>query len=273
MIERQCPDRLPLPVGRLAKRYTAWWQRATMLMALVGIMTVPPVAASEYSVSPMRIALDRDSKSSVVTLTNSGDDRLDFQISVMEWTQDAEGRDQYVPSTDVVFFPKILSLPPGDSRVVRIGVQTIPVAQERTFRLFIEPIATAPRQPLAPGANIAVSLRFALPVFVAPAQREASGVIAKAAFAKGTFTGVLRNTGTVHFRMDDGVSLVGRDAQGAEIFKQQIDARYVLAGISRPVAASVSRSECLRLAKLEVMARTEQFTMSRQLDVDRSSCE
>ena len=47
-----------------------------------------PAGASEYTVSPMRMELDRDARSTVVTLTNTGKDRIEFQLKVMEWTQD-----------------------------------------------------------------------------------------------------------------------------------------------------------------------------------------
>ena len=254
---------------RVARRSGA----LAMLLALLSLAAVAPAAAGEYSVSPMRIALDREARSSVVTLTNSGADRLDFQITVMEWTQDAEGRDRYAPSGDVVFFPKILSLQPGESRVVRVGVQAIPVARERTFRLFIEPISAPTGQSQSPGANISVNLRFALPIFVKPVQSEAAGAIDAVTLNKGVLTMTLRNSGTEHFRTDDGIALVGRDAQGNEVFKDRIDSRYVLAGISKSLSFPIPKGDCARLATLEILGRTEQFTLSRQLDVNRMSCE
>jgi fimbrial chaperone protein len=258
--------RVPL-VGMTAFRVLA------LVLAIAGASIPLPATAGEYAVSPLRIELDRDTRSGAVTLTNSGADRMDFQISVMEWTQDAEGRDRYTPTSEVVFFPKILTLQPSESRVVRAGVQTVPVATERTFRLFIEPIPTTAREPLPPGASIAVTLRFALPVFVKPPKRESAGEIENAGMSKGAATFTIRNTGNEHLKFEDGVSVVGRDAQGAEVFKERIESRYVLAGVARRTSATIPASACMHLATLEITARAEQFTLSRKLDVNRTHCE
>ena len=244
-----------------------------LFLAIVCVLVPLSATAGEYAVSPLRIDLDRDTRSGAVTLTNSGADRMDFQISVMEWTQDAEGRDRYTPTSEVVFFPKILTLQPGESRIVRAGVQSVPVAAERTFRLFIEPIPTASREPLPPGASIAVTLRFALPVFVKPAQPTSAGEIENAGIGKGTATFTIRNTGNEHLKFEDGVAVVGRDAQGAEVFKERIESRYVLAGAAKRLSGTIPAGACLRLATLEITARAEQFTLSRKLDVNRTHCE
>jgi fimbrial chaperone protein len=244
-----------------------------LFLALLGALAPVPAAAGEYSVSPMRISLDRDATSSVVTLNNSGSDRMSFQISVMEWTQDADGRDRYAPSSEVVFFPKILTLQPGDSRVVRVGVQAIPGKTERTFRLFIEPLPATVREPLPPGAQISVNLRFALPIFVKPPARASAGEIEGAVVNKGVLTLTLRNTGNEHLRTDDGVVVTGRDAQGNDVFTERIESRYVLAGVAKSLTLAIPKAACARVATVEISAQAEQFTLSQKLDVGRASCE
>jgi fimbrial chaperone protein len=243
------------------------------LILLLAALAPVAAAAGEYSVSPMRIFLDREAASSVVTIINSGTDRTTFQVAAMEWTQDADGRDRYAQTTDVIFFPKILTLQPGESRVVRVGVQAFPAKTERTFRLFIEPLPAPAQEPLPPGAHISVNLRFALPVFVKPAVRAAAGEIDVAAVRKGVLALTLRNTGNEHLRLDDGVAVIGHDAQGNDVFTERLDSRYLLAGMSRQLSLTLPKGACPRLSTLEITARAEQFTLSRKLDVDRTSCE
>ncbi len=247
--------------------------RLLAAFAALAMLVALPVAAGEYAVSPLRVDLDREARSGAVTVTNSGSDRMDFQIAVMAWSQDAEGRDRYTPSSELVFFPKILTLQPGEARVIRVGVQALPVAAEHTYRLFIEPIQVAPKEPAKPGANIAINLRFALPVFVKPPKPEPAGEIADAALRKGVLTLTLRNTGNEHLRMEDGLRIVGRDARGHEVVAERIEGRYLLAGVARPVSLAIPAAACARLATIEVTARAEPFTMSRTLDVDRTNCE
>lgn len=243
------------------------------LLAVLCAVAAAPASASEYTVSPMRMELDRDARSTVVTLTNTGTDRIDFQLRSTEWTQDAEGKDRYAETGEIVFFPKILSLAPSESRVVRVGVRTIPATTERTFRLFIEKIPSPNPEPLPPGANVAVNIRFALPIFVKPPAHQPQGEIAAATLMRGEFALILKNVGNEHFRMDDGITLTGRNAQGAEVFAHKFDDRYLLAGTTKRYTAAVPKSACAQLATLEIAAKSEQFTLSRRLDVSRTNCE
>jgi fimbrial chaperone protein len=249
-----------------------WHCLASLLAALFALAPLLAVGA-EYSVSPLRINLDQETKSAVVTLTNSGSEPATFQVSAMEWTQNADGRDRYEQTADVVFFPKILTLQPGESRVVRVGVQALPVMAERTFRLFIEPLPVPAREPLAPGANISINFRFALPIFAKPATSASAGEIAAAALRKGVLTVTLRNTGNEHLRLDSGVAITGRDAQGNEVFTERIENRYVLAGAAKSLSLATPKGACERLATIEITAQSEQLTLRRTLDVDRTSCE
>ena len=255
----------------LARRTAVRAVRALLAgMCLLGAL---PALASEYTVSPMRMELDRDARSTVLTLTNTGTDRIDFQLKVMEWTQDAEGRDKYSDTAEIVFFPKILSLDPNESRVVRVGIKSVPVSTERTFRLFIEKIPAPNPEPRPPGAHVAVNVRFALPIFVKPPAHEAKGAIGTFAVTRGESVIALTNTGNEHLHMDEGVALTGRDANANVVFTKKFEDRYLLAGTTKRLVTTIPRESCAQLATLEVTAKTEQFTLSRTLDVSRKSCE
>ena len=232
----------------------------------------PPAFGAEYTVSPMRLELSRAARSGVVTLTNTGASRIDFQMTAMEWTQDAQGVDHYAETGEIIFFPKILTLVPNEDRVIRVGAKSAPAASERTFRLFIERIPAPEPEPLSPGAHIAVNIRFALPIFVKPVLRKTQGEFTNVALARSELTVALRNAGNEHFLLDDGIVVSGRTARGEELFAQRISDRYLLAGIVKVYMASIAKDICVRLATLEVTAKTQQFTLSRKLDVDPASC-
>jgi fimbrial chaperone protein len=265
----------PPTLAELLKRSPAVARRSllTLFVVAVTMMAVRPTLAGEYSVSPLRIDLDRDARSGVVTLANSGNTPLDFQISVLEWTQEAEGPDRYSPTDEIVFFPKIMTVRPGESRVVRVGTQASPPTVERTFRLFVEPLPQRSSEPLPSGANVAISVRFALPVFVKPARPAAAAEIDGATVRTGTLAFTFRNTGNVHVRLDEGIAVVGRDAQGRQVFSQRIESRYVLARMSRPLSLALPKDACREIATLELTARAEQLTASRRLDLSRADCE
>jgi fimbrial chaperone protein len=251
-------------------------KRLARIIACALALVAAPLAVAaggDYSVSPLRIDLDRHARSGVVTLGNTGDEPIDFQISVMEWTQDSEGRDVYAPTTEIVFFPKILTLKVGENRVIRVGAQTMPPAVERTYRIFVEPIPKRTHEPLPPGANVAVTLRFALPIFVKPPVPHGAGEIVGASLRNGKLALAVRNTGNEHLRFDEGMAVVGRDASGSEVLSKKIDFRYVLAGATKPLSLAIPKDVCERLSSVEVSARTEQLVLSQKLAAARASCE
>ncbi len=238
---------------------------------LVAIFSAPTRGA-EYTVSPMRLELSREARSGVVTLTNTGPSRIDFQMTAMEWTQDNDGVDHYGETGEIIFFPKILTLAQNEDRVIRVGAKSAPGATERTFRLFIERIPAPEPEPLSAGAHIAVNIRFALPIFVKPVLRLTQGEFTDVALARSELIVALRNAGNEHFLLDDGIAVSGRTARGEEIFAQRISDRYLLAGVVKRYTTSIAKEVCARLATLEVTAKTQQFTLSRKLDVDPASC-
>ena len=253
----------PLPGGATVR----------VLVAAACLLGALPALSSEYTVSPMRLELDRDARSTVLTLTNTGTDRIDFQLKVLEWTQDAQGKDKYSDTAEIVFFPKILSLDPNETRVVRVGIKSVPASTERTFRLFIEKIPAPNPEPLPPGAHVSVNVRFALPIFVKPPAHEAKGEIGAFAVTGGELVLVLTNTGNEHLRMDEGIALTGRDANTNIVFTKKLEDRYLLAGTTKRLVTTIPRETCAQIATLEVTAKAEQFTLSRTLDVGRKSCE
>jgi fimbrial chaperone protein len=247
--------------------------RLRALFVVAAVIATVPALAGEYAVSPVRVYLDSGAQSAAISLRNLGADPMDFQVAVREWTQHGDGKDRYADTSDVVFFPKILRVEPNEERIVRIGAKVAPATMERTYRLFIEPIQARAEQPLAPGAHIAVNVRFALPVFVKPPQAQAKGEIDSVVLNQGSLAVVVRNTGNEHFRMDEGVAMVGRDEGGATVYTGKLDERYVLAGATRRFEIAIPKASCQHLATLEISAKAEQFTLSRMLVVNRAHCE
>jgi len=243
-----------------------------LLLVVLFWVAALPAAAGEYSVSPMRLDFDRDTRSGIVTLKNVGSDRLSFQLRAVEWKQDSVGKDVYVDSSDIIFFPRILTIEPSEERINRVGTKVIPAREERAFRLFIEKLPEATSEPTMPGAHLNIIFRFALPIFVEPTVHQPKGEIVSATLAKGEFTLVLRNLGNEHYRVDDGVVIRGVTGQGEQIFTNIFPDRYVLAGVTKRYVTIIPAATCHEMATVEVNATTEQFTLAQTLKVDAAMC-
>jgi fimbrial chaperone protein len=232
------------------------------------LLASSPASASDFQVSPITLELGQGVNSGVFTVINEGEGKINFQISLSEWTQDDTGKDVYSESTDIIFFPKIMTLETDEQRVIRVGLKGTRVQEEKTYRLFIEQI---PSREKGVGVNIAVSIRFAPPIFVKPAQIKTSGAIETIMLTKGKISAVVRNTGNVHFKITS-ILIKGRSASGAEVFSKEIAGWYLLNHVVRNIETSFSQEKCKELSTIEIEAKTEKFNLNGKLDVQRGMC-
>src|SRR5208283_2977550 len=142
---------------------------ALLALGLPLSMLVPGTSiAGLFGISPIRLDLDRQSKTDSITISNDEAERkLDMQAKLFEWTQNEKGEDVYVESNDLVFFPRIFSIDPQDKRVMRVGLKVPATATEKAYRLFIEELPP-PRDPEKTGTQVLFVLRFGVPIFIRP---------------------------------------------------------------------------------------------------------
>jgi fimbrial chaperone protein len=236
---------------------------------LLVIVCIPSYSfAGEWRVKPIRIDLDKNAKSGIVTIINEGTEKLNVQMKAMEWTQDAEGKDVYIDTEDLIFFPKLMTIDKQEERILRAGIKIPAVAKEKTYRLFVEEIP-APKK--SEGINVAIAIRFGVPIFVRPIKAEPKGEIQKVEFAKGVALVVVNNTGNVHF-MINTVRIKGKNDKGEEIFSKDINGWYLLNGSSRHYSTPVPKELCKDISKIDVQVVTDEITLSGQVNVDKTMC-
>lgn len=243
------------------------------LFAGIGVFSACAAYAGEWRVTPIRVTFERGARIGTVTVRNDGDVPMNFQVKAMEWTQDAEGTDQYGETSELIFFPKLLTIPPHEERVIRIGLKGPGGGtKEKTYRLFVEEIAPPRKDPDSGGATVAVNIRFAVPLFVFPLKEELSGQLQKTELNGGMISAALRNTGNVHFRV---ISLMfrGKNSKGEETFRQSKEGWYILNGTTRTFSLQLSDDVCKKTDQIEVEGTTDrEIVLKGSLLVDRSQC-
>jgi len=234
------------------------------------------VQASDFQIQPTALELNSNVKSGVLSVINNGNKKLNVQISVMEWTQDATGKDVYGETQDIVFFPKIMTVEPEEQRAIRIGLKGRSPLQERTYRIFIEEIP-APKKPSGEKpsekiiAELTIAFRYAIPIFAKPVRLQERGIVEKLEMSRGAVKASIRNTGSIHIKLLK-VKLRGKDTDGKELFSKEIAGWYVLQGMSRSYEAAVPREVCENLAKFEIVAEAENFNINGTLNVQKEMC-
>jgi fimbrial chaperone protein len=243
---------------------------ARLSSALLLFLLLLPVAAraGDWRVSPIRLDLGRDAKSGAVTVANDSDDRLQVQMKAYEWTQDAEGKDRYEETGEILFFPRLMILERKEERILRAGFRVPAAAKEKTYRLFIEEIP-GPRN--AEGVSVAVAIRFGVPIFVKPLKEEARGGVGPMTMSAGALLVPVNNTGNVHFVVQS-VLVRGRNGAGEEIFSRELSGWYLLAGASRGYTTTMPPGTCGNMAVIEAEVKTDKLPLRGRMVVDRSMC-
>ncbi|GAB4369018.1 MAG: hypothetical protein Kow00128_14850 [Deltaproteobacteria bacterium] len=238
---------------------------AVLLLALA----LPAVVSAEgWRVSPIRLELGRQAKSGVVTVTNDSGNRLQLQMKAFSWSQDAEGKDRYEETGEIIFFPKMMIFDKAEEKILRAGIKVPATKTEKTYRLYLEEIP-GPRK--TEGTAVAIAIRFGLPIFVAPIKEEPKGEIARIGLKKAALDVEVANSGNVHFVIRS-ITVQGKNGKGEEIFTRELSGWYLLAGARRTYSTEVPPEICPNLAAVDVAVDTDRFPLSGHLDADPAMC-
>ena len=118
-----------------------------------------------FAVSPVSVEMQPGQRAAVITVRNSSEEEVSFQVRPFAWDQ-AAGSDQLTPTEAVVVSPPLGRLPAGGSQVVRLVLRQPSQGREATYRIWLDQIP-----PPTHSGSVAFALRLSIPVFVEPPGR------------------------------------------------------------------------------------------------------
>lgn len=217
------------------------------ILALAAL-AIPASDAAMFGVSPIRIDLTPEARTAVINVSNDDTRKLYFQAKLVEWTQSPDGKDHYAESKDLVFFPPIFTIEPGERRIVRVGSKGPVMPAHRAYRLFIEELPD-PNAKAASGSQVAVRMRFGVPIVMG--KGEAKPVVVEAVPGTGSVRALIRNDGDRLVRFDEvTLSSAGRLVGKAAGW-------YVFPGVTREFVVPVDPAACPLSGELELRATVD----------------
>ena len=246
----------------------------TIVLGLV--LQAGNASGSAFKVTPVRVTFSGPS-STLLTLRNESDQPLRFQIASYTWSQDPRGAVQLGPTDDIVFFPALLSLKPGEERKVRVAATVAATDVEKTYRIFFEELPPLDTRNEKSGAQVRILTKMGIPIFVTPAKGYAEAAVQATHIDKGGLSFEVRNSGNVHFGLQ-GVKVRGIGSSGQTLFERELDGWYVLAGSPRTYAVEIPQGVCSQLKNVVIDAQTDitslgtAGTVSTQYEVPPASC-
>lgn len=230
-----------------------------------------PAAAATFSVSPTQIALAGRTRSALLTIRNESTDTLRFQLSAFTWQQNPAGEMQLQATEQIVFFPALFTLAPGEERRIRIGSPAAAVTErEQTYRIFVEELP--PVRAAGSGASgVRVLTKMGIPIFLRPAKEHASATLGAPQVRGRAVTFSLSNTGAVHFVPRRVVARFVDDS-GSTVSELPLTGWYVLAGGRRDYEVSVPATACTRVSSVVIEAELPFATLSERADMVSGVC-
>lgn len=247
---------------------------ASILLVAAIATIVPASLAADFSVSPMSLKFPLGTRSGEIQVRNLDQQPIRFQVRGVDWSQDESGKDSYVDSQSLIWFPRALELGPGESRIIRVGVRAMPGSQERAYILILqEVIVEGVKAEQQRGAQVRLLLSVSVPIFVPPAKPEFGGSIESMALHGGTLNVAIGNTGNQHFSYREA-SIVGLGRDGTEKFTKSLPRSTLLAGSRQRFEVKIPQETCRQLRELALTVLSpEQTELKRRLDVSRADCE
>jgi fimbrial chaperone protein len=227
-----------------------------------------PAYAGSFKTVPVKLFMDAQSKTTVLTIVNQGDDKVTVQLDAKTWRQDSTGKDIYDETQDIIFFPKIATIEKGEEQIIRIGFQSAEEKHEKTYRLFIQELPISKPGEMA----LKLALTMSIPVFIKPAKEEPADWAAEAAgLSEETLKVKVKNSGNKHI-MVSKIRATGFDESGTEVFSTEAAGWYALTGTAKIFTVPVTHEACLKAKKIQVKTQVEKDIKTFYLDVEKIMC-
>lgn len=236
-----------------------------LVVATVAGLGVSAAPAGSIVLAPTIILIGSGDLATSISVRNETETPASFSVRVFTWRNSETGEMHLEATDDVIVYPEVLNLQPGESRRIRLGSRH-PREQhgllERAYRLLLESL---PEPNPGPGVGLTVRLRlqFSLPIFLQPQDRAARVSLQPPSIDGRRATLSLSNVGRVHVT-PTRINLTGLGPAGQIVWTKALRPWYVLAGETRQLSVELSPDECRGTA---VIVAEAGFSEGNQLTV------
>jgi len=244
------------------------YSRVILLVLLMALYGTELCWAGGFQVYPIRVFLNASESSTLMTVKNDSAERLRLQVGVMAWDQNKQGEMVLNPTDDIIFYPTLLTINPGDQRNLRVGTHTKDVAREKSYRIIVEELP--PTEKLQ-SSGVRFLTKVSIPIFIQPRKVETKGVIDQLTLRKGELSFDIKNDGNVHIQPRE-IRVRGIAANGGVQLDRKIPGWYVLSGGLREYRIEVPKNDCLKLKDLKVEFEINEKPVNETYAVTTDAC-
>jgi fimbrial chaperone protein len=177
------------------------------MVVLAALLSSTQSMGASLGIAPVGLDLPATQKAATISLSNYASSPLNVQVRLFKWRQ-VDGKDELLPTQDVVASPPATSIPAGQTYMLRVArLTSAPVSVEESYRLVIDEIAPVADE-RAVGEGVSMVLRTSLPVFFSP--KDAIPALQWRLYKEGDKLFVeVANTGRRHVKLIDLAAQLG----------------------------------------------------------------
>jgi fimbrial chaperone protein len=252
--------------------FTMFWASASaaaVTLALDAGSHEPSVPT--FNIMPTRIVIKGRETTASLLLRNDSKQTVRFQVTAFQWSNDRDSQIVLKPTTDLVFFPTLFTVEPGQSRRLRVAASQRAVERELTYRLLIEQL---PSHAEAQPTGVQMLMRASVPVFVQPPTLVARAAIEHTEIADGRVSFDVRNLGTTHVMIVQA-DVRGVPAAGQAPYTQRLPGWYLLSGETRTYHVTLPPEVCRAQQKLTISITFDgkpQQTLTAEQPITAETC-
>jgi fimbrial chaperone protein len=235
--------------------------RHVLAIIIVSVLGVAPVAsaasadldaretgASNFSVNPVQVNLSPTAPTAILSLSNKSDQPLRFRLSAFAWKQADREQMRLTPTDDVILFPALVKLAPGEERQILIAAGTTFGPSEKTYRVALQELPSVDEPGDTPVA-IEMPTRMTIPVFLEASRRLMMASIYGFRVEGGQLSLNVENRGASHFVVDK-IVVHGLAQDGESLFDRALSGSYVLAGRIQTYDLRLPDGGCAQMAAI-----------------------
>ncbi|HEX2584666.1 MAG TPA: molecular chaperone [Steroidobacteraceae bacterium] len=197
-----------------------------LLGAMIGITVAGNATAGTFSISPLRIELDKKQNIGVLTIHNDEDAPLLIQAQIVAWSQQ-NNEEIYSLSKDLLVTPPVIQLAPKSDQIVRVALRHVELNNsELHYRLILNEVPPEKRDNFN---GLSVALRMSIPIFIKPGAVSPDMKWTTTWTADGSMNVEAYNAGTAHLQVTDFELQFGPMDNSPEKLRVN-PSRYVLPG-------------------------------------------
>jgi fimbrial chaperone protein len=229
---------------------------------------------ADVVISPASLTITPPARATALTIRNFSEDPLRLQISASAWLDARDGQIELMPTTDVILFPQLVTIPAFGKQEIRAALLVPPGAVERTYRIVINVLPSqesAGSQLTGHGAQLIIRVRYTVPIFQEPLVPKLSGQITTAAMKRGTVTFTILNSGNAHLGHDE-IRIIGRDGAGGVVFSQPFRGWSVLVGNQRSFSFQAPKAGCGNVRSVTIAPPSYMNVPPKRIEVESGAC-